>query len=213
MSACAPEEPDEPAPGDEQEAPDTDAAPDDAHDLDAEPEDGEQADDPDPTDEPDATSEEDAEDGIERLAGEPTTERSERDGTWGDDLRIVDVRIGTHDGFDRVTFELEGDGEAGWWIDPDDEPVAQGSGEAMDVTGTTALIVAIQPLPYPEDGELTTPDRVEAPDGTVVLTEVVQDSLFEGLHRFALGLEEPAGYVVEVLDEPQRVVLDLVPTG
>lgn len=190
--APEPEEDDEPS-TDTGDAPSDDgAAPEDADDTDDR-EEGDAADDP-----------------LERLAGTPTTERSEREGAWGDDLRIVDVRVGTHDRFDRVTFELAGDGEAGWWIEPQEEPVAQGSGAPLDVAGSTALVVAIQPLPYPEGGELTTPDRVAAPEGAVTLTEVVQDSLFEGLHRFALGLDVPAGYVVERLEDPERVVIDIV---
>ncbi|MFU8839283.1 MAG: hypothetical protein ACNA8R_01000 [Nitriliruptoraceae bacterium] len=121
------------------------------------------------------------------------------------------MRVGAHDGFDRVTFELAGDGEAGGWIEPQEDPVAQGSGRPLDVAGSTTLLMAVQPLPYPEDGELTTPDRVAAPAGATILTELVQDSLFEGQHRFAIGLERPAAYVVERLEDPERVVIDLVP--
>ncbi len=153
-------------------------------------------------------------DGVERLAGEPTTERSERAGEGGTDLRVVEVRVGAHQGFDRVTFELAGEGEVGWWIEPDDEPRAQGSGAPIEVEGSTTLVVALQPLPYPEEGEgLDAPDRVAAPEDAATLTEVVQGNLFEGQHRFIIGLDGPTAYVVDSLEDPQRVVVDLVPEG
>ena len=174
----------------------------------------------DPAGEDDAATEDDAEDEVDRderavepLADDPSTEDRTQEGSFGDRLEVTEVRVGTHDGFDRVTFELDGDGTVGWSVRLEDEPSSQGSGEPIEVAGDTSLWVALEPLTYPEDPDagLAAPDRVAAPEGAVVLTEVVQDTLFEGYHTFAIGLEEAVPFAVERLEDPQRVVIDLVP--
>jgi hypothetical protein len=149
---------------------------------------------------------------VEPLDAAPSTDRTTQEGSFGDRLEVTEVRVGTHDGFDRVTFELDGDGTVGWSVGPEDEPTSQGSGEPIEVAGSTSLWVALEPLTYPTDPDagLAAPDRVTAPDDALVLTEVVQDTLFEGIHTFAIGLEEAVPFAVERLEDPQRVVIDLV---
>jgi hypothetical protein len=57
------------------------------------------------------------------------------------------------------------------------------------------------------DGE----ERIGAPEDAAVLDEVVADTIFEGIHLFYLGVEgEEVEHRVARLDEPQRVVADLV---
>ncbi len=172
--------------------------------------------DDDPAGEQDAPTEDDPdrdERAVEPIADDPSTDHRTREGSFGERLEVTEVRVGTHEGFDRVTFELDGDGTVGWSIGFEDEPTAQGSGAPVEVAGDTSLWVALQPLTYPEDPDagLAAPDRIAAPEGAVVLTEVVQDTLFEGYHTFAIGLDETVPFVVERLEEPQRVVIDLVP--
>jgi hypothetical protein len=206
LSSCGTPEPQDTDPVVEPDDPDEDTTTEDGTDPDHE-----AADDADPGGDT-GTDDGAADDAVERLAGEPTTERSEREGDGGTDLSVVEVRVGAHEGFDRVTFELAGEGEVGWWIEPDDEPRAQGSGAPIEVAGSTTLVVALQPLPYPDEGQgLQAPDRVAAPDDAVTLTEVVQGTLFEGQHRFIIGLDGPTAYLVDRLEDPQRVVVDLVP--
>jgi len=173
----------------------------------------------DPAADDDAPAEDDAdadadrdERAIEPLAADPSTDERTQEGSFGDRLEVTEVRVGSHDGFDRVTFELDGDGTVGWSIRLDDEPTSQGSGQPIEVAGDTSLWVALEPLTYPDDPDagLAAPERVAAPDGAVVLTEVVQDTLFEGYHTFAIGLEEAVPFAIERLEDPQRLVIDLV---
>ena len=51
---------------------------------------------------------------------EPQT--AEPSGEW--DLQLVDVRVGEHDGFDRVVLELSGTATPGWGVAWSDEAVA-----------------------------------------------------------------------------------------
>jgi hypothetical protein len=182
--------------------PDTDTDPDadTEADLDTETDtDTDQDEDPDPTD------------GVERLDGEPTTGPDEGDGETGT-LAVTDVRVATHDGFDRVVFETEGDGVPGWFVDYG-EATSQGSGEPVEVDGEVTLRVAVNmvtlPPDLPDDIEPWDGERLDGPAGGVV-AEVVDDTIFEGIHLFFVGLDAERSFVVERFDDPHRIVLDVL---
>jgi hypothetical protein len=146
------------------------------------------------------------------LSGEASTERRVAEPSGEGQLTTADVRVGTHDGFDRVTFELAGDSQVGWFIGYEDDPRQDGSGFEVEVAGNTTLEVRLHSIAMPGDGpegvELFL-DDVAGPPGGVIL-EVVNDTVFEGHHTFFIGLEEELPYRVARLDDPQRVVIDLV---
>lgn len=126
-------------------------------------------------------------------------------------ISVTDVRVGTHHGYDRVTFEVEGDGLAGWFVEYDDDPRSQGTGFPIEVEGATSLFLRISsvwlPPDAPEDIEQWAGD-VPGPEGGVVL-EVVDDVIFEGIHTFAIGLDEELPFTVERFEDPQRIVVDI----
>lgn len=68
------------------------------------------------------------------------------------ELTVTNVRIGQHEGFERVVFELDGGGTPGWFVDYADSPTQQGSGKTIDHSGETALNVNI-------DGVVDAPRR------------------------------------------------------
>lgn len=190
--------------------PDDDPAP--PSDDPAEP--GDVADDPDdPAEDEDVADEPEGE--VAMLDGEVSTGTSEDDGD-GTVLAVTDVRVGTHDGFDRIVFDIEGDGLAGWNVRYEDEPTSQGSGRAIEVEGDTALAVAIHsvalPPELPEDVEHWDEGPFAGPDGGVVL-EVVSDTIFEGYHTFAIGMTDELPFLVERLEDPQRIVIDVAHDG
>lgn len=162
----------------------------------------------------------DGTDDLEPVAEDADTDEKTADGSWpGLDEEdrllpqaVTDVRIGTHDGFDRVVFELESDGGTPGWIVRYGEPVAQGSGEEVEVDGDVVLLATIRPVLLPPD----LPDTVETwfgppiegrPGG--VIQEVVSGTVFEGHHEFFVGLDQERPFVVERLDDPPRVVVDI----
>ncbi|MFO7777407.1 MAG: hypothetical protein R6V28_03545 [Nitriliruptoraceae bacterium] len=155
-----------------------------------------------------------ADDGDSSLApldGDPTTEPREATGEPGT-FAVTEVRLGQHDGFDRVVFELAGDGSAGWLVEYVDQARAQGSGATVEVDGDAVLRVAIRNVPLPPDLpdtiEVWDQDRVRAPSGGVV-TEVVNDTIFEGQHTFFIGTTGEQPFLIERLEDPQRVVIDV----
>jgi hypothetical protein len=147
---------------------------------------------------------------VEPVSGPATTEESvvENEGTR---LVVTDLRVGAHDGFDRVTFEIEGEGAPGWRIGYDADPRQQGSGHAVDVGGDAALHVSLTRFAYPMDApaELRDgPQRLE-PSRTSALVEVLDDSIYEGHHDFWLGIDDQRPYRVALLEAPTRVVIDI----
>jgi hypothetical protein len=130
-------------------------------------------------------------------------------------LSVTDIRIGRHDGFDRVVFEADGTGTPGWDVRYVDAAQSQGSGDAIEVDGGAVLQVTITGVGIPADTgveEYSGPDRLSAGD-TEVVTEVVWDSTFEGTSVAFAGVAEETPFRVYLLEDPARVVLEVADPG
>lgn len=162
----------------------------------------------------DTSRSEDDRSGAPPLDDEASTDDRQSPPDGPADLELVDVRVGTHDGFDRVVFVLSGEGQVGWFTSLDDRAIEDGSGQEVDVDGGEVLAVALNAMAFPPDlpGPTTHWNgvRIPAPAGAGVLTEVVGSIWFEGQQQVFIGLDEAVAYRVERLDDPQRLVIDLV---
>lgn len=127
-------------------------------------------------------------------------------------LTVTDVRIGRHDGFDRVVYELGGTGTPGWTVQYVDEAVQDGSGEVIDLAGDGTLQVLISGSAYPMDSGAQ-PFEHDGPvtgAGTVAVTEARGWSVFEGITDAFIGLQSPDhSFRVYLLESPVRVVVDV----
>ena len=220
LAACGPADEQPDADPDPVEESDDESAEDLDEDLDpdAPADNGEATDDEEATetDEPDDGRDNEDASGVAPLDVEETTSISERDSVDGR-LIVTDVRVGTHDGFDRVTVELDGEGEAGWFTELTDQPTSQGSGEPIEFEGAAALWLAAQMVTLPgdepegvdEDTRIDVDLTVPGPEGGVI-TEVVGDTLFEGLQTFVIGLDEERPYRIERFEDPERIVFDVL---
>jgi hypothetical protein len=145
------------------------------------------------------------------IGGPATTQRSTQEPDGGP-LWVTDVRVGHHGSFDRVTFEIGGDGQVGWLIEYDDDPTSQGRGDPVGIAGDAVLRVALRGMGYPTMPEVPPyegPARLE-PERTEAIVEVIEDVLYEGYYDFFVGLDTERPYRLERLDDPQRVVIDIV---
>ena len=132
----------------------------------------------------------------------------------GPPVTLTDVSLGAHDGFDRIVFELAGEGEAGWRVGYVDQPEAQGSGAPVPVPGAAALEITLTNMALPGDA----PDGVDPWEGrdqqtvpgAAVLDTLVEDTLFEGRHTFFAGLDARRPFAVGLLNSPQRIVVDVM---
>ncbi|AKK10457.1 AMIN-like domain-containing (lipo)protein [Corynebacterium uterequi] len=126
---------------------------------------------------------------------------------------IEDVRIGTHDGFDRVVFEFSGYGDIGWFVDYTTAPTQQGSNTQIGYRGSTALNVNIDGVSKRSSVGLA--DRSFAIDegtsGNIV--EVIDVGTADSRAQFVIGLNAAVPYSVQVLEHPTRLVIDLVQTS
>lgn len=123
-------------------------------------------------------------------------------------LVVTGVRTGTHDGFDRVVFDLEGEGTPGWFVDYTNSPTQQGSGTPIKVNGQTFLDVNIDGVVPINDSHHTTPE-ITTVEGTGSVTEVVNAGLSGDRAQFIVGLEKEGPYSVQILEDPLRIVIDI----
>jgi hypothetical protein len=217
LGACADEGPAGPDPTDEQAPTDTDGDPGDGPDGPAD--DGDTAGDVDPdapVDDDQATEEAARPEGAAPLPGDATADDQEQAQSSDARLTLTDVRVGAHDGFDRVTLEVSGQGAVGWFTHLEDEARTHGRGDQVELAGDHALTVAIRGAELPperaDDVEAFTDEhgRVPAPDGATVLTEVAIGTVFEGQKQVFVGLTEATAYRVARFEAPERIVIDLV---
>ena len=127
-------------------------------------------------------------------------------------VTVTQIRTGLHDGFDRVVFEVDGTGAPGWDVRYVDEAAGQGSGNSIPVNGDAILQVTITGVGYPTETGIEEYDG-SAPlpgAGTEAVTEVVWDSTFEGTSVAFVGVIEELPFRVYLLENPARVVLEVV---
>lgn len=152
-------------------------------------------------------------DGAEPLEGDASSQEATAD-AQGHGLTVTDVRVSSHRGFDRLVFELDGEQPAGYHVGyvEGGDATAQGSGEPIEVAGDQALDIALHGIALlydtDEDTEAWDGDRVDGPEGGAIL-EVVEDTIFEGVHTFVAGTDEQHDFLVERLEDPQRIVIDI----
>lgn len=168
--------------------------------------------DPEPT-EPTPTT--DPDEPVDESGVDPVTENRGLDDSMdeggGGMLTVTDVRIGAHDGFDRIVFEIVGEGAAGWHVHYVDEPRTQGRGDLVDIDGEAFLEVILRGIALPPDvpeREQWDGERLDGPPGATVL-ELVEDTIFEGQQVFHIGLPERRPFGATRLDDPQRIVVEI----
>ncbi len=128
-------------------------------------------------------------------------------------VSVTDVRLGRHNGFDRVVFEIGGEGQAGWDVRYVDEARSAGSGRRIDVEGDAILQVSLRNIALPPNAPADVepwdgPDRLQ-PRGSGPIAEVVEDTVFEGHHTFFVGVTDTVPFQVHRLGSPQRVIVDV----
>lgn len=140
--------------------------------------------------------------------GEYSTEPTEEFGGSYGELRTTDIRVGSHDGFDRLVFEFTGHGDPQYHIGYNDDPRQQASGFPLDVPGNAKLELMI----HGAAGDMSTDAKYAATkelglaSGNIV--EVYNGGTFEADSQYIVGLNSERPYKVAVLHEPTRLVVD-----
>jgi hypothetical protein len=147
------------------------------------------------------------------LAGTETS--TAEPGSPGAVALLTDIRLGSHDGFDRVVLEYDG-GVPGWEVGYVDEAVSDGKGDVIEVDGGSILQVRTMGVRYPEESDTNAfrgdpgPIRLRV-GATPEVTEVVYDHVFEGYGMTFVGIDEsePRPFRVYRLDSPTRIVIEI----
>lgn len=174
------------------------------------PEDSDDSEDSEDPEEDGESPPDDADTAIEPLTDERSLETRIEE-TTGGLLTVTDVRIGAHEGFDRIVLEIAGDGAAGWHIGYVDEPTTQGQGAPVDIAGEAFLEINVRGVALPPDAPEHDPwdgERLVGPPGSHVI-ELVEDTIYEGQHSFHVGLPAKTPFGVVRLDDPQRIVVEI----
>lgn len=142
-------------------------------------------------------------------AGFGTSEISEESDAFG---QLVDVRVGVHDGFDRVVLEFADD-VPGYTVKYVELPVLEdGSGDEVDLPDAEAAVqIALTPASgFDMDaGEPTyTGPRIVTNDTSAEVTSAVSTGDFEAVLSWAVGLRNEVPFKVTTLDSPARLVVD-----
>lgn len=126
-------------------------------------------------------------------------------------LILTEIRIGEHDGKDRVVYEFAGEGAPGYAISYVSAPAQQGSGSAIDMPGSNYLQVMLtgQVLPTMVEGvDEVTPGLVTAQKDSGV-EGVYFAGQFEGQGQTVIGLDSQRAYTAFTLENPTRLVVDI----
>ncbi|MCC3317131.1 AMIN-like domain-containing (lipo)protein [Nocardia africana] len=145
----------------------------------------------------------------------PPSDTSPQQATPATDTRltVTDVRIGHHDGYDRVVYQFGGTGGApGWTVRYTDRAVQNGSGRELQIAGTSILEVQILGTAYPWDSGVTPysgPDPATDPSAPGI-AGVYGAQNYEGTTQSFIGVNaDRPPFSVTTLDRPVRLVVDI----
>lgn len=123
---------------------------------------------------------------------------------------IVDVRVGTHGGYDRVVFEFE-QGTPELTLDRATPPFTQdASGLPIEVDGESFLGLSMRGgTKQTDEGTSSYDGPTEISPGFATLVDLVEGGDFERQSTWYLGLSNEACVRVLLLDDPPRLVIDV----
>jgi hypothetical protein len=124
---------------------------------------------------------------------------------------LVDVRAGSHTGYDRVVFEFRG-AVPEHSIRYVDQLVEDGTGDLVSVAGAADLEVVFEGAnAHEEDGSPTISPRRFSP-GLPAVKEIAQLGDFEAVVSYGIGVDQRRPIQVSTLSNPSRLVVDISTT-
>ena len=121
---------------------------------------------------------------------------------------LLGVRIGKHDGFDRIVFDFKGKLE-GYTVKYEKPPLSwYGDGETIKVKGKAFVEITFYPLSVSqiEIGVTITP-RQKRPN-LPLIKEIKPLGWFEAEVAYVIGLDRKTPFRVHLMANPDRLVVD-----
>ena len=123
---------------------------------------------------------------------------------------LADVRTGEHEGYDRITFEFEGDGRPAYRIEYITPPATGcGSGLPATIAGAALLQARFAPANAHDDQGTPTFGSTELTPGLTSIVEAVQTCDFEADVTWVIGLSQEVDFRVLELEDPPRLAVDI----
>jgi hypothetical protein len=125
-------------------------------------------------------------------------------------INIVDVRVGTHEGYDRVVVEFDS-GTPEFTVDQAEPPFTEdGSGFPVVVEGDAFIVLVMRGGTKQTDtGESSYDGPTDFDPGLPRLVDLVEGGDFEAQSTWYLGLTGEACTRIFTLAEPDRLVIDV----
>jgi hypothetical protein len=143
----------------------------------------------------------------EWTCGEPITMAA----TGTEIVHTADVRIGTHDGYDRIVFEYLEDGSPDVDVREAVPPFTQdASGNPMTVNGDPVFQITLSgATKMADDGSSTYTGATDFEPDFPMLIHLTERGDFEAVNSWYAGLNGGDCLRVAVLTDPSRVVVDV----
>lgn len=129
---------------------------------------------------------------------------------------LTDVRLGRHEGYDRIVFEFRPRSRPGYRVRYVQPPIVEdASGRQIQVDGDAFLSIRMEPASgfdlTGDAGEVYTgPTRIPGSGaGTELVLEVVRTGDFEAVLSWVAGLAERTPFRVQRFAGPPRIVVDV----
>ena len=124
---------------------------------------------------------------------------------------LSDVRAAAHTGYDRITFQFDGNVRPTYRVQyiTQAEVVGCGSGEPVPVTGNAFLQVNFTPVDAHNDQGTPTFGSTALTPGLTTLEEATLTCDFEAVGNWVLGLSQEVDFRVIELDSPPRIAVDV----
>jgi hypothetical protein len=124
--------------------------------------------------------------------------------------QVTDVRVGTHDGYDRVVFEFDS-GLPEAFVEGALPPFyADGSGFEIEVTGSAFLKVTMHgATKLSPEGGVTYGGATNFEPAFHRLLQLLEGGDFEAVSTWYLGLDGGSCFRVLALSDPSRLVIDI----
>ncbi|MDR5711883.1 AMIN-like domain-containing (lipo)protein [Nesterenkonia flava] len=130
------------------------------------------------------------------------------------ELLLQDVRVGLHEGYDRIVFDHAGEGAPGWYAEYVEEAVEPGSGFPLDVDGGAILYLGAVGLAPGNAGAEQGHLELEAlhDDQGTVFTDVRTTFVHHGAASYYIGLDEAREFRVSVweAEDGTRLIVDVL---
>ena len=127
---------------------------------------------------------------------------------------LAAMRKGTHEGFERVTLELggEGSGFPAYHISYIDRPLFEcGSGRQIQPVGDAWLELRMEPVDaHTPEGLPTVPHAPQDVPGMENLLRTYLTCDFEAVTTIVLAVRHPNHFRANTLDGPRRIIVDVL---